>query len=93
MTTDNVVNLEDSIIASIENVILASLSNRAGKWVAPHVMVNAAETTMVPNVNVHSVIAGMVQDGRLEKSSHTAYDKFNQPFELPLYRLTPTNWL
>lgn len=89
-TTNNVVSMEHSVIVHIENAIVDVLSNRAGKWVAPHVLLNAAEPIVPPNMNVFEVIDEMVNTGVLEKSFTTIPVKFGSSVQAPLYRLTPT---
>jgi len=89
-TSNNVVSIENSVVARVESAILNALSNRAGKWVAPHIMTNAADNVATPNVNVFGVIDRMVQDGTLEKTFRVVSDKFDRAVQLPMYRLTPT---
>jgi len=91
-TENNVVSLEHSVILHMENAIVDVLSHRAGKWVASHVLYNAADPHARPNLSITAVIEGMVKDGVLEKSFQTVNDKLHRAIQLPLYRLVSQGW-
>lgn len=89
-TENNVVSMEAVVSDRVVDAIVESLENRAGNWVAPHVLTSAAERVNAKTVSVYDVIDRMVREGTLEKSFQTVNDKFDRPVHLPLYRLAPT---
>lgn len=86
-TSTNVVSFTDAKVASSRRAIIDSLQNRGANWVSEPFLMTVIMDDMPAGVTAKELLDEMVQEGKLEKSYHTATDKMNRTLQLPLYRL------
>lgn len=88
-TSSNVVHLQDVKVAGVKRALIDSLTNRGANWVSEPFLMAVIMDDMPAGVSSKELIDGLVQDGTIDKSYHTATDKMNRTIQLPLYRLAP----
>ena len=88
--TNNVVSLQDVKVATAKNALIDSLKNRGANWVSEPFLMTVIMDDMPAGVSARELIDGMVQDGTIDRTFHTATDKMDRTLNLPLYRLAQT---
>ena len=88
--SSNVVSLQDVKLAGIKRTLIDNLKNRGGNWVSEPFLITVIMDDMPASLSAKDFIDGMVREGTIDKTFHTATDNMDRTLQLPLYRLAPS---